>query len=329
MPLSPPLFLLLATCCLAGAAPAQQIYTDETSFLVASGSLGVESFECFPAGDVASSAPIETPAFLMTIQPALGSTLAPMNVQAAPNPSGPHATDGTRFVQLGATAFTNGQFDLTITLAGPVEEFGFTYTDFGEYANLPGSLTATVLGVTHTLASNPPVQPNAVERFWGIRTPGTPFTSLVLRKSTQGDGMGIDEVYHSDLGVPNHCAATWTDLGFAKAGVNGPPLLTGLGRLNAGSNNQLDLTSAKPSSTATLIFGITQLNAPFKGGTLVPQPLLYLTLPTNALGATSLPFVFPAGVPAGLTLYFQFWMADPAASGPGFAASNGLRGLTS
>jgi hypothetical protein len=322
-----PASLVLLTCSLAAPARAQQVYTSEALFLADAGPLGTESFECFPAGPVASSAPIATPAFVMTIQPALGSTQAPMNVQAAPNPDGPHATDGARFVQAGATPVTNGQFDLTFTFASPVTEFAFTHTDFGEFASNSGALTATVLGVTYTLASNPPAQPNAVERFWGIRTPGTPFTTVVVRKTTQGDGMGFDEVLHSDLGVPDHCASLWTELGLGKTGVAGVPVLTGAGGLFASSSNQLALTSAKASSTATLVFGLAQIDAPFKGGTLVPHPLLLVPLPTSGAGTASLPFTFPAGVPAGVPLYFQFWIADPAGT-QGFTASNGLRGVT-
>lgn len=41
-----------------------------------------------------------------------------------------------------------------------------------------------------------------------------------------------------------------------------------------------------------------------------------------------MPFVLPAGVPAGLPLYFQFWVQDPLATF-GLSASNGLRGVTS
>jgi len=96
-----------------------------------------------------------------------------------------------------------------------------------------------VLGVTHVIASNPPALPDASERFWGIRTPGTPFTSVVLRKSTEGDGLGLDEVLHTDLGAPDHGAATWTDLGSALPGGAGTPHLSGIGRLSAGSSNAL------------------------------------------------------------------------------------------
>ncbi len=120
---------------------------------------------------------------------------------------------------------------------------------------------------------------------------------------------------------------TWVDVGFAKAGVSGLPVLTGTGNLSAGSANQLSLTNARPSSTATLVAGISTLNVPFKGGTMVPDPILLLALPTSAAGTTALPFTWPAGIPAGFPIWFQFWIQDAAASF-GLSASNGLSGTT-
>ena len=123
-------------------------------------------------------------------------------------------------------------------------------------------------------------------------------------------------------GVPG-----WTHIGLGKLGGAGVPLLAGTGTLTAASPGALDLTSAKPSAPATLILGLTPLNAPFKGGTLVPNPSLLIGLTTSPGGAVHLPFVFPAGIPSGTALYFQFWVSDPAAT-VSLAASNGLKGVT-
>jgi len=122
---------------------------------------------------------------------------------------------------------------------------------------------------------------------------------------------------------------TWTNLGSGLAGDGGlVPLLEGTGELSDGSANSLELSGARPSSTAHLFVGLTQLDAPFKGGTLVPSPVIApVSLPTSPSGTLSLPFVWPAGVPAGTELYFQHWVDDPA--GPkGLSASNGLLGVT-
>jgi hypothetical protein len=119
----------------------------------------------------------------------------------------------------------------------------------------------------------------------------------------------------------------WTDLGFALPGFSGEPTLTGTGTLAGGAFGELDLTDARPSANAALFFGLSQLDAPFKGGVLVPFPMLTIHLVTSGSGTVTLPFTLPAGLPAGLTLYFQYWIQDAAASS-GFAASNGLEGVT-
>jgi hypothetical protein len=119
----------------------------------------------------------------------------------------------------------------------------------------------------------------------------------------------------------------WTDLGAGLAGAGGVPTLDGTGTLCSGAAGSLQLAGAAPSAAATLVFGLSTLNAPFKGGTLVPAPLLLIALPTSAGGTATLPFTLPASVPSGTELDFQVWVADAGAP-HGFAASNGLRGVT-
>jgi hypothetical protein len=121
---------------------------------------------------------------------------------------------------------------------------------------------------------------------------------------------------------------TWNDLGGSVAGSIGTPTLTGTGDLSGGSSVTLTLRHGLPNGTATLIVGAGMLAAPFKGGTLVPMPtILVFGLPINANGALVLSTAWPSGLPAGSTIYFQHWIADPA--GPaGFSASNGLSGTT-
>ena len=107
-----------------------------------------------------------------------------------------------------------------------------------------------------------------------------------------------------------------------------PPVLTGSGSLVGGQPVTLALTSAKPATLTTLVLGLSLLNAPFKGGTLVPNPnILFFGLPTNGHGNLTLNATWPSGLPSGLAVITQFWIPDPA--GPaGFAASNGLAGTT-
>jgi len=125
-------------------------------------------------------------------------------------------------------------------------------------------------------------------------------------------------------GVPDECQGTFEDLRNGLAGVAGVPVLTGSGTLIGGDPFALELAAAAPLSTATLFLGVSQIDAPFKGGVLVPAPdLLVGGLSTDAAGALTLGASWPTGVPSGAILYYQFWIADPV--GPkGLSASNGL-----
>lgn len=121
-------------------------------------------------------------------------------------------------------------------------------------------------------------------------------------------------------------APLWSNVGFAKAGINGPPQLVGTGPLTGNSANTVTLTAGAGSASALLVIGIVGANMPFLGGVLVPDPLILVPLTTSAPGAVSWPFVLPAGLPPGLPLRFQHWIADPVATF-GYSASNGLLGI--
>jgi hypothetical protein len=120
----------------------------------------------------------------------------------------------------------------------------------------------------------------------------------------------------------------WTKLAAGKPGSGGVvPQLGGLGPLTPGSVNSLELSLAEPGAATTLVVGLSACNCPFKGGTLVPAPALYVSgLVVSPEGTHSLPFAWPAGVPAGTPLYFQHWVQDAGAS-VGLSASNGLQGV--
>lgn len=116
-------------------------------------------------------------------------------------------------------------------------------------------------------------------------------------------------------------------LGSGLAGTNGIPGLVATGTLVAGTPIALILSGAKPFAPSWLVVGVAQLNAPFKGGVMVPTPDLLFAQTTDFFGASSFGGLWPAGVPSGFTTYFQWWISDPA--GPkGFAASNALAGTT-
>ena len=131
-----------------------------------------------------------------------------------------------------------------------------------------------------------------------------------------------------NIGIWHRGLPGWTDLGLGLAGQQGVPSLAGSGLPAGGSPITLTLSKALSSSLAHLVMGLSLLDAPFKGGVLVPHPdQLVLALPTGAAGSIALTGTLPAGVPAGVDLYFQMWIEDGTAV-HGLSASNGLRGET-
>jgi hypothetical protein len=118
----------------------------------------------------------------------------------------------------------------------------------------------------------------------------------------------------------------WTDLGFGLAGVAGVPQLSGFGKLLAGSSGSLQLVDAAPLAPALLVLSTFGTPTPFKGGTLVPVPILFSPLlATDLQGDQSVPWTAaPSGL-SGLSLFFQCAIHDGVAV-KGVALSNALRG---
>jgi hypothetical protein len=233
------------------------------------------------------------------------------------------AIDGSG--QGGHTWFTlDGSNGITFTFSatgGLPTQAGVVWTDGGGGTNI--SFTAFDQGGAPlgSLALNGHGDGNfgggtAEDRFFGVVHAGGVGS---IRITSTGGGLEVD---HLQFGTPG----PWSNLGFAKAGSGGTPQLAGTGPLTGGSANQLALSAAAPGAPVTLVVGLTQLLAPFKGGTLVPQPLTYVSLATGGAGTLALPFVLPPGLPAGTTLIFQAWIQDAGAS-QGLSASNGLRGV--
>ncbi|MHC5210696.1 MAG: hypothetical protein ACYTG2_08255 [Planctomycetota bacterium] len=120
----------------------------------------------------------------------------------------------------------------------------------------------------------------------------------------------------------------WQDLGQGLAGTPGLPVFSGDGPLTAGSLTTLQLDNALAGASAHLVFGFSALQAPFKGGTMVPDvDVLFGPFPVDGAGQLALSTPWPAGAPSAFTFFMQWWIAD--GGGPvGFAASNGLSATT-
>lgn len=159
------------------------------------------------------------------------------------------------------------------------------------------------------------------------------FRSLVDAKQWTQDGHGnpLEDVlppYYGHLMEETETSVTvgghWSNLGQAKPGAGGVPVLQGEGPFTPDSLNALVLTGARSNAPVFLAVGLSALNAPFKGATLVPAPETVLALTSDGEGGLTVPFAWRANLPVGLDLYYQAWVEDDTASFD-LAASNGLR----
>lgn len=120
----------------------------------------------------------------------------------------------------------------------------------------------------------------------------------------------------------------WVNLGSGLAGVSGVPLLTTSGTLLPNTSYAFGVTNARPIAPIFWVMGTSAINAPFKGGVLVPSPDLILGPFTTSFGGLlAITGTFPAGVPSAFSFFSQFWIKDAAAFA-GFAATNGVQGTT-
>ncbi|MBM3984185.1 MAG: hypothetical protein FJ296_00610 [Planctomycetes bacterium] len=164
---------------------------------------------------------------------------------------------------------------------------------------------------------------------------GTEVTFTVVPKLSQ-TRLGIDRDLDgyldrdeldagSDPADPFVLPGVWANLGLALAGTHGAPVATGSGTLAPLSTLSLVLNGARENAAAWLVIGASQLNAPFKGGTMVPSfDLLLAGFSTGPAGKIELAGPLPAGLPSGFAFHFQWWISDPVAV-KSYAASNGLR----
>lgn len=131
---------------------------------------------------------------------------------------------------------------------------------------------------------------------------------------------GVNLLLHDDPGGP------WAGLGNSLGGSTPAPRLIGTGSLEAGSWLGLCLHQARSSAVTFLFVGDSRIDAPFRGGTLVPLPdTIYGPFVTDANGSLRLLDTFPSGVQPNTTLFFQHWIVDPNAPF-GLAASNAISG---
>jgi len=108
------------------------------------------------------------------------------------------------------------------------------------------------------------------------------------------------------------------------------PTLSACGTLEA--NTQLELVLELPNMTAMtvtayLVLGFSQLNAPFKGGVLVPSPDIILPFPVDTSGPEfdiTINETWPAGIPSNTATYVQWWISYSSLFFTGTLASNAM-----
>jgi hypothetical protein len=146
------------------------------------------------------------------------------------------------------------------------------------------------------------------------------------------DSMILGAPYDDDAGTDSGAAyilqpfgvTAWDFLKLGSTGTHIDPLLLGSGELGGGQSITLTLGSAPPHAPAAIFAGFSQADLPFHGGTLVPSPDIVIAgLLTDAQGHLALSSHLPTGIPSGLQLYLQAWIADARAAG-GYLASNAL-----
>jgi hypothetical protein len=149
---------------------------------------------------------------------------------------------------------------------------------------------------------------------------------LVLVGAPGADGTG--GANEGSAHVFDLLPAAWSWAGHGLAGADAAPVLSPSGDLSAGSPVSLTLSEAAPSAALFVVLGASVLNAPIKGGVLVPSPdLLVEGLVTSPQGSVELTGTWPAAVPSGLSVVAQVWVVD--GSGPkGVTASHGVVGTT-
>lgn len=116
------------------------------------------------------------------------------------------------------------------------------------------------------------------------------------------------------------------DLGHAKGGANSTPSLQMTGDLFPGGAVTVAARDAPANAVGAWFIGLVAGNHPFKQGVLVPSPFglfFVLNLSADAAGQFIATIANPTGLPPGLSVFSQFWFADPTATA-GAAASNGI-----
>ncbi len=163
-------------------------------------------------------------------------------------------------------------------------------------------------------------------RFIGVIAPAG-FHAFEYREL---EGVSTDAFYifGDKFTFARGVVGAWTDLGGGSAGAFGVPSATGTGALTGGSVVSLDLAGAPPNEAALLWISTTSTPLPLLGGTLHAQPFSFqFVIVTDPSGDFLAAGNWPAGLPPGMELWFQFLVQDLSVPA-GIILSNGLKAVT-
>ncbi len=169
------------------------------------------------------------------------------------------------------------------------------------------------------------------DAFFGASLASTDFdgdgrSELVIGASNDNDFINPPQT--GSIWVTSLNEALWIDRGLGHPGSSGAHVFDGGGTLVPGSDFRISISNALPEAlangVAALVIGGSQINAPYKGGVLVPSPdFVDIFSTVFAFEKLELLGTWPAGAPSGSDFVFQWWVID--ASIPfGASASNGL-----
>ncbi len=145
---------------------------------------------------------------------------------------------------------------------------------------------------------------------------------LLIANSFDSSGARVNFLYTNGF-----VAGAFASLGPGIAGTAGVPLLNGSGALKSNESVTFFTAGALPSTVTILVVGLSNISTSFKGGTLYPDPLFQIPIPTDATGFWFVTSPWPVGFPSGFDVFYQTWVPDAGAT-KGFAASNGLQSTT-
>ena len=162
---------------------------------------------------------------------------------------------------------------------------------------------------------------------WSLEVTGT-VRKLVLADANHDGAKDLLVLLHNQILVLLNEDGPWNNLGHPLPGAQGYSELVGEGTLQPGAPVVVGIQHGAPAAPAIVVVGMSALDAPFQGGTLVPQPRLLIQAgTTDSLGVLMLRGAWPASVPSGASLFLQAWLVD--AGGPaGCSATNALSGTT-